>query len=87
VALDGIAFMGGFSIKYYLWFYVALLLAGEYHAGFGLYRIFVKWGWFERHKMGYVLKGITLIILFIGFGALYMFIRLAEMVPLGGALH
>ena len=26
-------------------------LAGEY-AGFGLYRIFVKWGWFERRKMG-----------------------------------
>ena len=87
VAQDGIAFMGGFSIKYYLWFYVALLLAGEYHAGFGLYRIFVKWGWFERRKMGWVLKGITLIILLIGFGALYMFIKLAGMVPLGGALH
>lgn len=87
VADPGIAFWGGFSVPYYLIFYVIFLLVGEFHAGFGLYRIFVKWGWFERHKMGWVLKGITVIIVCIGIGALYMFTRLAKMYPhVGGAL-
>jgi fumarate reductase subunit C len=58
-------------------FYVFFLLVGEYHAGFGLYRILVKWGWFERHKMGYVLKGITVIIVLLGIMALYTFWKLA----------
>lgn len=59
--------------SFYLWFYVVLLIVGEYHAGFGLYRIFVKWGWFNRHTTGYVLKAITLVIIVLGFGALYIF--------------
>jgi fumarate reductase subunit C len=87
VADPGVAFWGHFSIQYYLIFYTIFLLVGEYHAGFGLYRILVKWGWFERHKMGWVLKGITVIIIVIGFGALYMFTQLAKMYPhVGGAL-
>jgi len=87
VADPGVAFWGHFSISYYLIFYTIFLLVGEYHAGFGLYRILVKWGWFERHKMGWFLKGITVIIIVIGFGALYMFTQLAKMYPhVGGAL-
>lgn len=65
----------------YLWFYVFLLLVGEYHAGFGLYRIFVKWGIVKnRHTAGYVLKAITVVIVLLGLGALYTFKQL------GGAL-
>lgn len=65
----------------YLWFYVLLLLAGEYHAGFGLYRICVKWGLISnRRTAGWVLKVITVAIVAIGLGALYMFKKF------GGAL-
>jgi fumarate reductase subunit C len=61
----------------YLWFYVLLLLVGEYHAGFGLYRIFVKWGIIKnRHTAGYVLKAITVAIVVLGLGALYTFKKL-----------
>ncbi len=68
---------GGFTFPFMIVFYVIFLLVGEYHAGFGLYRILVKWGWFERHKMGYVLKGITVIIVALGFIALYTFTKIA----------
>lgn len=30
------------------WFYLVLLLLSQYHAGFGIYRQFVKWGWLPR---------------------------------------
>lgn len=62
------------------WFYLALLLLGEYHAGFGIYRQFVKWGWFPRKSLGYVCKMITAIILGLGIAALWVFNKL------GGAL-
>ena len=68
---------GGFYFPFIIVFYVVLLIAGEYHAGFGLYRIFVKWGWFDRHRVGYVLKTITVIIIAIGLLALYTFKKLA----------
>ncbi|MEW6696576.1 MAG: succinate dehydrogenase [Bacillota bacterium] len=58
------------------WFYLVLLLLGEYHAGFGLYRQFVKWGWFHRKPVGYVTNLITAIILALGFAALWVFITL-----------
>lgn len=61
------------------WFYLILLLLGEYHAGFGIYRQFVKWGWFPRKPLGYVTKLITVIILTLGLAALWV------MVKLGGA--
>lgn len=65
----------------YLWFYVVLLLVGEYHAGFGLYRIFVKWGIVKnRHTAGYVLKAITVVIVALGLATLYVFNKF------GGAL-
>ncbi|MDO7787397.1 succinate dehydrogenase [Desulforamulus aquiferis] len=62
------------------WFYLVLLLLGEYHAGFGIYRQFVKWGWFPRRPLGFVCKVITTIILGLGFAALWVFNAL------GGAL-
>lgn len=58
------------------WFYLVLLLLGEYHAGFGLYRQFVKWGWFPRKPVGYVTKVITAIIIILGLAAMVVFVRL-----------
>jgi len=58
------------------WFYLVLLLIGEYHAGFGLYRQFVKWGWFPRKPVGYVTKLITAIIIVLGLAAMVVFVRL-----------
>lgn len=78
---------GGFHFPFFVVFYVVFLIAGEYHGGFGLYRILVKWGWWERHKMGYVLKGITVIIVTLGFVALYTFTKIAANLPAGGAIH
>ncbi|MEW5954181.1 MAG: succinate dehydrogenase [Bacillota bacterium] len=66
--------------SFYLYFYFVLLLLGEYHAGMGIYRQFVKWGWFKRRSISYVLNVITLIIVGLGLGALYIFRQL------GGAL-
>ncbi|WP_027364459.1 succinate dehydrogenase [Desulfotruncus alcoholivorax] len=62
------------------WFYLVLLIVGEYHAGFGIYRQFVKWGWFPRKPIGYVTKAITAIILVLGLAAMFVFVQL------GGAL-
>lgn len=84
VADPGTAFWGQFKIAYYFWFYVIFLIVGEYHAGFGLYRVLVKWGWFERHKMGYALKGITVIIVALGIAALLTF---NWVVANGGVIH
>ncbi|MFZ5634866.1 MAG: succinate dehydrogenase [Bacillota bacterium] len=58
------------------WFYLILLLLGEYHAGFGIYRQFVKWGWFPRKPLGYVTKAITVIILTLGLAALWVLFQL-----------
>lgn len=62
------------------WYYLILLLVGEYHAGFGLYRQFVKWGWFPRKPISYITKLITLIILVLGLAAMVVFVQI------GGAL-
>ncbi|WP_024955286.1 fumarate reductase cytochrome b subunit [Sulfurospirillum arcachonense] len=36
---------------YSLWpFYILLLLAVEFHGGIGLYRLCIKWGWFEGNN-------------------------------------
>lgn len=58
------------------WFYLILLLLGEYHAGFGIYRQFVKWGWFPRKPLGFVTKSITIIILTLGLAALWVMFKL-----------
>lgn len=63
-------------IQAFWWFYLVLLALGEYHASVGLYRIFVKWGWFPRKPIGYVLKIITLIIVTLGLAAMWGFLKL-----------
>jgi fumarate reductase subunit C len=58
----------------YFWFYVLLLFVGEYHAGFGLYRMGVKWGLIKnRRTAGYVMKVITAVIVAFGLVALCTF--------------
>jgi fumarate reductase subunit C len=64
------------------WFYAILLILGEYHAGFGIYRQFVKWGWFPRKPVGYITKFITVLILSLGIAALFVFYAMAK----GGGL-
>lgn len=58
------------------WFYLLLLLLGKYHAGFGIYRQFVKWGWFPRKPLGYITKIITVVILALGLTTLLVMYRL-----------
>lgn len=57
-------------------FYVALLIFGELHAGLGLYRQFVKWGWFNRCSVNKVIKVIGVFIVGLGIAALVIFSRL-----------
>jgi len=64
----------------YWWFYLLLLILGEYHAGFGLYRVFVKWGWLNRHTVGWVIKTVSAAIFALGLVILWVFAQL------GGAL-
>lgn len=54
----------------YFIFYILLLLLGEYHAGIGLYRQFIKWGWIHRKKIQHVLTVITIGIIVLGILAL-----------------
>ncbi|MFQ5826332.1 MAG: hypothetical protein ACE5IA_03150 [Dehalococcoidia bacterium] len=49
---------------------IFLLLCGEYHAGVGLYRQAVKWGWLDRKKVSWVLNAVTLLIILMGVAAL-----------------
>ncbi|MCF8566794.1 hypothetical protein LLE49_18905 [Alicyclobacillus tolerans] len=56
----------------FLIFYVVLLLLSEYHASVGLYRIFVKWGFVNRHSMKRVLNVISLLMIVIGAGSLWI---------------
>lgn len=67
-------------IASFWWYYLALLILGEYHAGFGIYRQFVKWGWFPRKPISYITKVITVIILILGLAAMVVFMQI------GGAL-
>ena len=67
-------------IHSFWWFYLILLLLGEYHAGFGIYRQFVKWGWFPRKPLGYVSKMITAVILALGLAALLVMFKLGGFV-------
>lgn len=51
----------------FFWFYLILILICEYHVGFGLYRVFVKWGWLNRHNVGWVLKTISVLLVILAF--------------------
>ena len=60
-----------FQSPYFI-FYIVLLLSGEYHAGVGLYREFIKWGWIDRKKIGWVLNAITICIITLGIVSLFV---------------
>jgi len=63
-------------IQAFWWFYLILLALGEYHAGIGIYRVFVKWGKLPRKPVGFVLKVVTLIIVTLGLAAMWAFFKL-----------
>jgi len=67
----------------FFWFYMLFLLICEYHAGIGIYRIAVKWGWIHRQKVGKVLTVITCSIIILGLAALLV---LRFVIKAGGAL-
>jgi fumarate reductase subunit C len=57
----------------YFSFFVLLLLVAEIHAMVGLYRILVKWSWFNRHRFTPYLVYSTLFLVGLGFVALLVF--------------
>jgi len=57
-------------------FYLVLLFLGELHAGVGLYRLAVKWGWPSRKRANLLLEIISAVFLVLGLWALLMFRRL-----------
>jgi fumarate reductase subunit C len=75
---------GGISVEYssvrvhngFLVFYAVLLLLSEYHASVGLYRIFVKWGWVNRHSVKRVLGVVSLLTIAVGAVSLAIFYTL-----------
>lgn len=67
-------------IHQFLPLYLLLLLLAVYHAGVGLYRQFVKWGWVSRRPVAYIILVITVVITGLSVGTLWAFARL------GGAI-
>ena len=57
-------------------FYLFLLFLGELHAGVGLYRLAVKWGWPSRRAANLLLEVVSAVFLVLGLWALLMFRRL-----------
>lgn len=66
--------LSGTRVHYwgFLLFYIVLLLLSEYHASIGLYRIFVKWGFINHHKMKHVLEVISVLFVVIGGASLWI---------------
>ncbi|MEG6615626.1 succinate dehydrogenase [Peptococcaceae bacterium 1198_IL3148] len=60
-------------------FYILLLLVAALHAGIGVYRQFVKWGWFSRRPVGIMISIVTMMILVIGLATIFAFMRLGGM--------
>lgn len=63
--------------------YILLLLAVEFHGGIGLYRLAVKWGWFEgadpnatRKKLKTLKWALTVFFLVLGFATLAAYIKI-----------
>lgn len=63
-------------------FYILLLLAVEFHGGIGLYRLCVKWGWFEgenaketRKNLKKVKWAVTAFFLALGFLTLIAYLK------------
>ena len=61
----------------YLVFYAALLILGELHAGVGLYRLAVKWGWPPRKTADSLFEVLSAAIIILGLVVLVVFTRLA----------
>lgn len=67
-----------------LWpFYLLLLFAVEFHGGIGLYRLCVKWGWFEgqnaketRAKLKKIKWAITVFFLVLGIATLLAYLKI-----------
>ena len=63
--------------------YILLLLAVEFHCGIGLYRLAVKWGWFEgkdpnatRKRLKKLKWALTVFFLVLGFATLAAYIKI-----------
>ncbi len=63
--------------------YILLLLAVEFHGGIGLYRLAVKWGWFEgsdpnatRRRLKTLKWALTVFFLVLGFATLAAYIKI-----------
>jgi fumarate reductase subunit C len=63
--------------------YILLLLAVEFHGGIGLYRLAVKWGWFEgkdpnatRKRLKALKWALTIFFLALGFATLAAYIKI-----------
>jgi len=63
--------------------YILLLLAVEFHGTIGLYRLCVKWGWFDgkdpkatRKKLKQVKWGLTVFFLVLGFLSLFAYMKI-----------
>jgi fumarate reductase subunit C len=63
--------------------YILLLLAVEFHGGIGLYRLAVKWGWFEgrdpaatRKRLKALKWALTVFFLVLGFATLAAYIKI-----------
>ena len=66
----------------YFFIYLLLLFVAEFHAGIGVYRMFVKWGWIPRQKVSHVLLFITCGIIGLGIASLLVLMFIVEV---GGA--
>jgi fumarate reductase subunit C len=65
--------------------YIVLLLAVELHGGIGLYRLAVKWGWFEgsdpaatRKRLKVVKWALTAFFLVLGFATLAAYVKIGR---------
>ncbi len=63
--------------------YILLLLAVEFHGTIGLYRLCIKWGWFDgddpkanRIKLKKIKKGLTWFFLILGFTTLVAYMKI-----------
>ncbi len=71
-------------VSEWMWpIYILLLLAVEFHGGIGLYRLAVKWGWFDgknprqnRKRLKTAKWAITVVLLVLGFATLAAYIKI-----------
>ncbi|MDR3177796.1 MAG: fumarate reductase cytochrome b subunit [Campylobacteraceae bacterium] len=74
---------GGRMYSHFMWpFYLILLFAVELHGGIGLYRLCVKWGWFEgkdarvtRKRLTKLKWSLTVFFLALGLATLAVYVK------------